>query len=155
MSRYFVPHEYRQEHAIYSGMKERCYRKKHPYYKNYGGRGIKVCDRWLEPGKGFANFLDDMGKRPGGYTRNGRPLYTLDRIDTNGDYCPENCRWATVKEQCRNKRNNVVLTFQGETHCVTEWAEKLGINRSTIYMRIHYGYETKDVLSTNRVRHKA
>jgi hypothetical protein len=115
---------------------QRCYNPKHNAYNRYGGRGIKVCDRWLES---YENFLLDMGERPIG-------MY-LDRIDNNGDYTPENCRWATPKEQARNKRNNHLLTYNGETRCLAEWAEITGIHPQTLINRIRNGWDVPKALT--------
>lgn len=101
------PDEYKSwESAI-----QRCYTKTNNAYKNYGGRGIKVCDRWLEKTYGFSNFIEDMGAKPSHErtASGGKPIWTLDRIDANGDYCPENCRWATWVEQESNKRNSAAI----------------------------------------------
>lgn len=98
-----LPSKYKPEHTAWQQMIQRCYNSNIPNYEDYGGRGIKVCDRWL--GKdGFKNFIEDMGKRPEGVGEGGRALYSLDRIDNDGDYCPENCRWADKWAQARNKR---------------------------------------------------
>lgn len=83
--------EFKKEYNSWRAMKERCDNKKYHAYNRYGGRGIRYCERW----KDFANFLHDMGRKP-------TPKHSLDRIDNDGDYCPENCRWATQTEQVRN-----------------------------------------------------
>lgn len=116
------------EYRAYSNMKNRCYNPKNQAYKNYGERGIKVCDRWLGP-DGFVNFLNDMGKRPS------KDL-SLDRIDVNGDYCPENCRWATQGQQANNRRTNTVIAYRGETKTISEWAKELNIGTTTLHARL-------------------
>jgi hypothetical protein len=104
-------------------------------YGRYGARGITVCERWRK----FENFLADMGERPKGTT--------LDRVNSNGNYDPGNCRWATPKSQARNRQSNRLLSFRGETRCATEWAELLGINRTTIERRLHYGWPIERALT--------
>lgn len=107
-------------YSIYYGMLHRCYNERLREFKNYGGRGIKVCDRWLGE-HGFENFLIDMGDRPS-------PKHSIDRIDVNGDYCPENCRWVTTKEQANNTRSNAYYTFNGKTQTLKQWCEELNFD---------------------------
>ena len=96
--------KYRSEYRTWAGMKNRCINPRDKAWDKYGGRGIKVCDRWLEKPYGFRNFLEDMGPKPLGKTKGGRSLYSLDRIDVDGDYEPDNCRWATQSIQTYNRR---------------------------------------------------
>lgn len=107
-------------------MKTRCGNPNSDSYKWYGAKGITVCDRWKDS---FTNFLVDMGERPKGMT--------LDRIDTNGNYEPSNCRWETEKVQHNNKNSNHLITYQGKTQSVSQWAEELNINVETLFTRIH------------------
>lgn len=103
-------------YEIWCGMKKRCSNPKSRFWTHYGGRGIRVCDRW---GSSFANFFADMGHPPDGMT--------IDRIDNDGDYEPRNCQWATRLVQSRNTRRNIHLTWRGKTQCVSGWAQELGI----------------------------
>ncbi len=100
-------------YPIWSSMRSRCNCKTSQFYKNYGGRGIKVCARW----ESFVNFANDLGTPKKGMT--------LDRIDVNGNYCPENCRWATRKEQAYNRRNTRKLTYKGKTQNIEQWCKEL------------------------------
>jgi len=129
------------EYKSWDGMKSRCTNPKSTGYQNYGGRGIKVCDRWSIS---FENFLEDMGLMPG-------PAFTLDRIDVNDDYKPENCRWLSKKDQSRNTRRTLFIEHEGERMSAVEWSERLGINYYTIKARIRYGWSIERVL-TERVR---
>lgn len=108
-------------------MRYRCNNPNAPEYKNYGGRGIKVCERWSN----FQNFIDDMGVPD---HSNGR--LTLDRIDTNGDYEPGNCRWADYKTQLNNRRDNNRVTAFGRTQTVTQWAEEYKLPVTTLRNRL-------------------
>lgn len=118
-------------YKIWNGMKARCLYPSATGYALYGGRGIKVCERWMT----FDNFRSDMGEPP---TYN----HSIDRRDSDKDYEPSNCRWATPVEQARNKRVNVLLDYSGRTLCTKEWSEELRIPYSTIHSRIRRG-ETK------------
>lgn len=118
------------------GIQDRCYNEKNPKFKNYGGRGIKICDRWLES---FENFFADMGHP--------QPHESIDRINVDGDYCPENCRWADDKTQSRNKRNTRYITLDGETKPLVEWAESKNVDPETIWMRIDRGWSDRDALT--------
>jgi len=103
------------EYRAWKAIKKRCYWQKYENYHNYGGRGIIVCERWLHS---FDNFLNDMGRRPSN-------KHSLDRIDTNGNYEPNNCRWATQKEQMSNTRKNVLIEYKGEIKTRSEWGRYL------------------------------
>ena len=118
-----------REYVIWQGMKSTCLNPAAPNFRWYGGRGISVCESWLSS---FEDFYRDMGACP----QSG----TLDRIDNNGSYSPENCRWANHKTQFSNKRNNRLITYNGDTHTVAEWARKLGIIPDTISYRISKGW---------------
>ncbi len=130
------------ELRVYHAMLHRCYDKNYPSYPMWGGRGVRVCVRWRHS---FLTFLRDMGRRPP--NRPGKRDYTLDRIDNDGDYCPQNCRWATPKQQNNNLRSNKRLTFNGVTLNVTQWAEKLGIPRNTIFNRLRLGWSVEQILT--------
>lgn len=115
------------EYGIWCGIRRRCSNPKDAAWKHYGGRGIRVCDRWQES---FSAFLEDMGHRPS-------EDHSIDRYpENNGDYEPGNCRWATWKEQSRNKRVNYLVEHDGETKCVAEWAEQYGVSHSILYSRL-------------------
>lgn len=117
-------------------MMQRCYSENCVQWVYYGGRGINVCARW----HAYQNFKADMGRRPEGMT--------LDRIDTNKNYQPGNCRWATHTEQMQNKRTNVLLTLQGKTQCLTQWVRDTGIKRGTIEKRLELGWSHEKILTT-------
>lgn len=111
-------------YGIWKTMHQRCTNANREEYKNYGGRGIVVCERW----KSFESFLEDMGHPPKGLT--------LERQDNNGSYCKENCRWATRKDQLNNRRNNRTITAFGKTQSVTLWAQEKGIPVTTLRNRL-------------------
>lgn len=112
----------------WTGIKDRCLNPRNRNYPGYGGRGIRVCDRW----QSFAAFLEDMGPRPDGFS--------IDRIDSNGHYSPENCRWATRREQMNNVRYNRVLTVHGERMTQAEAARRFGVDQKLINSRIKLGW---------------
>lgn len=126
---------YTREYRIWAEMIKRCKKSSYKSYSYYGGRGITVCDRWAN----FENFFSDMGKCPEGFT--------LDRIDVNGNYEPSNCRWASRKTQARNRRDNHMITFKNETHCLSEWAEIVGITRGALKQRLKRGWTLENALN--------
>jgi hypothetical protein len=119
-------------------MHNRCSNPNETSYPHYGGRGIKVCERW---GK-FENFLADMGERP--------PGLTLDREDNERDYGPDNCKWASRSEQSKNKRNNVHLALNGRTMCLTDWSREIGVPHQTLSRRLARGWDHTRTLTTKR-----
>ena len=134
-------------HKIWGCMHERCERVKHPHYDAYGGRGINVCDEWKE----YLPFAE--WARNNGYTDE----LTIDRIDVNGNYEPENCRWATRKEQSLNKRSNVFLEYNGKRKTLGEWAEEYNINRTTLTNRLRRKWSVEKSLTYpvgEKYRHK-
>lgn len=125
---------------IWLAIKSRCYNPKNIGYKNYGGRGIKVCDEWLDKENGSTNFIKWALKN--GY-KNG---LTIDRIDVNGDYYPENCRWTSMVEQSNNRRNNHFITIENETKTLTQWLKKYKISRTQFYWRKKHGMNEIEAL---------
>ena len=124
------------EWIAWARMKQRCYDPKIPWFERYGGRGIKVCERW----QNFEKFFEDMGKKP-------TPKHSIDRINNDKGYEPDNCRWATQIEQQRNRRNNVLVTHNGKTQCISEWAEEYGLCHMVLAMRIARGWDMVRALS--------
>jgi hypothetical protein len=131
------------EYSSWRSALQRCCDPTFVYYSYYGGRGITVCERWRD----FSNFYADMGPRP-------TPQHTLDRIDNDGPYAPKNCRWATRQEQARNRRSNRMLTHNGETLCLSEWAERIDLPANALYMRLYNGWSTEQALTRPRSKGK-
>ena len=122
---------------IWESMHERCKYEKHPQYHNYGGRGICVCDEWSEyiPFAKWAfshGYADDL---------------SIDRIDANGMYEPDNCRWATMKEQANNKRTNRIVVYNENEYTLTELAELIGMNKTTLKERLNAGWSVEDAVN--------
>lgn len=129
---------YTPEYKAWEAMIQRCNNPNVRHYKRYGGRGIKVCKRWLSS---FDAFLSDMGERPS-------PHHSIDRFpDNDGNYEPENCRWATWQQQNRNKSGTRPLTFRGETLLLVEWEDKLGLPRGRLSQRLCLGWPVEDALT--------
>lgn len=126
------------EYNIWNGIKERCLNPNNPSYVDYGARGITVCEEWK---RSFETFLQDMGLRPS-------PKHSIDRINNDGPYSSENCRWSTQKEQTRNKRSNVYLSLNGVRKTLMEWSEITGIKFCTIHARKKAGWSDYETLTT-------
>jgi hypothetical protein len=119
----------------WASMLGRCQNPNKQSYRNYGGRGIKVCERWMK----FENFYADMGDPP--------PGLTLERLDVNGDYCPSNCTWATQKVQCNNQRHVKKFTFNGKTLTLSEWAVETGFPFTALSARRYAGWSIERMLT--------
>ena len=130
-------------HRLYSirkGMLERCYNPNNKSYKNYGGKGVKVCKEWVESYLAFKDWALYSGHQDG---------LTIDRIDSDGDYCPENCRWATAITQANNKKCVPQYEYNGEVHSIAEWARILGVKRELLRDRINrLGWSVDKAFST-------
>lgn len=132
------------EYFCWLRIKQCCTNPSCKTFKYYGGRGIKVCARWADS---FEAFYADMGPRPVAIHRK-RSAYSLDRIDNNGDYTPENCRWATYEIQENNRRYCRPLTFNGKTQTRAQWERELGLPKELIKQRLALGWSTKRILTT-------
>lgn len=126
-------------YGVWSSMKSRCLNSSNAHYGEYGGRGITVCDEWKESYESFKSWAVESGYELG---------KSIDRIDVNGNYEPENCRWVTSVAQANNRRSNRMFTFNGETHNLTEWSALFGINPKTLFNRIYSGWSFERAITT-------
>ena len=124
-------------YKVYHAMKTRCTQKNNREYKNYGARGIVVCQEWLDDFMNFYNWAMDNGYRDG---------LSIDRIDVNGNYEPSNCRWTDQKTQNNNKRNNIYLNYNGKTQTLMQWVDELNLTYSCVQHRYERGWSTKEIL---------
>lgn len=130
-------------YKTWQNMKSRCNNPNASKYYLYGGKGIKVCNEWNDDFNIFYEWATNNG-----YTDD----LTLDRVDGNKDYCPENCRWATYKQQANNTTQNHLLSFNGETHSIYEWAEMVGLSKKCLSERIRRGWTIERALTTPTIR---
>ena len=128
---------YTRLYRVWGGIKKRCFNPSHPYYTHYGGRGITVCEEWKDSFEAF-----EMWALENGYAEH----LTIDRIDNNGNYCPENCRFVTQTEQIRNRSISRKATINGETKSLMEWANEHGLLYQTVYRRYRRGLTGNDLI---------
>jgi site-specific DNA-cytosine methylase len=129
---------YTQEYRAWQTMRLRCHEPTNPAYKDYGGRGIEVCERWRDSPQAF---LDDMGPKPS-------PKHEIDRIDNSKGYSPENCRWVTRSENSRNRRSNRWIEYHGQRKTIAEWSEITGIPHDTLIKRLEAGWDAARTIET-------
>ena len=129
--------DYEKLYNVWKNMKSRCYDKNSDRYYTYGARGVKICEEWKNNFRVFAKWAYQNGWKVG---------LSIERKDHNGNYCPENCTFITMNEQARNKTSNVLVTYNGETKCVAEWAEIIGIDAKTIYARLYRGITDPEII---------
>jgi len=125
------------EYRSWKDMKSRCFNPSTKYYSDYGGRGISVCDRWLN----FENFFADMELKP-------TPKHSIDRIDNDGDYSPKNCKWSTCVEQSNNQRTNHLITIGCVALTIARWTKEMGFPRNLISKRLKMGWSKRDAVMT-------
>ena len=134
--------KYAKEYSHWRSMRNRCLNINSDGYEYYGGAGVKICERW----KSFPAFMEDMGPQP-------TPSHTLDRYpNQTGDYEPNNCRWATPKEQCNNRRNNTLVTIDETTRTMQEWCDIYGVSKNIVCKRLKRGWDAKDAVFTKSLR---
>lgn len=125
------------EYKTWCGMKERCLNQNNPAYARYGGRGIEICDHWISS---FQRFYADMGQKPS-------PKHSIERIDNDGPYSPDNCKWATQSEQCRNRRNSTIVQYEGKSFTLIGLAEYMGIHYKRLHSLYRYlGYSIEEAV---------
>lgn len=134
--------------VIWRNVIARCTNPKNDHYHRYGGRGVTVCERWIGE-NGYDNFAADMGPRPS-------PKHSVERISNSGNYDPGNCKWATPKEQQRNRRVNALVTIEGKTQCIAAWCEEYGIGHTTFSGRLKHGWTGLSLLNkpNRKIRQK-
>lgn len=130
------------EYRAYHNMTSRCTLKTNPAWERYGGRGITVCDRWLHS---YKNFLEDMGRKPS-------QRHSMERKDNSKGYSPENCEWATLKQQANNKRNTLLIRYGRETKCFEDWCRHFGVNVGTAYFRLQRGVPFLAAMSKEKMK---
>lgn len=135
MSNHIHGMSHTKEHNAWLDMRKRCCNTRYREYYYYGGRGITICQSWLDA---FQNFLNDMGMAP-------TPQHSLDRINSDGNYEPSNCRWADAKTQSRNRRMNIMVN---DNECLSEYCETRGLNYQTILVRLHRGWSLNRAITT-------
>ena len=126
-------------YGIWRGIKQRCHYKNHKFYRSYGGRGITIFSEWEKSFQAFYDWATSHGYKQG---------LSIDRIDNDGNYCPENCRWVSMKEQSRNRKSTRLITYKGKTLCALDWSKEVGIKVDTLYHRIRIGWTPQQILET-------
>ena len=135
---------YSRLYIVWCNMKGRCYNPNDKRYNSYGARGIIVCDEWKNDFNAFQKWAESAGYRPDAK----RGECTIDRIDNNKGYCPENCRWVNNQTQANNKSNNIILTYNGKSQTVSQWARELNVDSETLRHRYNCGWNTKRIIET-------
>lgn len=128
---------YTRLYNIWLNMKQRCSNPRASHYEYYGGKGVSVCEEWKKSFSTFRDWALSNGYEDG---------LTIDRIESDKDYCPENCRWVTHLKQMSNTTRNVMLTYQGETHSLSEWSRIVGVPYGTLKSRLRYGWSVERML---------